>query len=44
VTFRDFGPGTQGLREKNKNLYEKVQMCETWKATASAAFMGAIVF
>lgn len=22
----------QGLRDKNKNLYEKVQMCETWKA------------
>ncbi|CAE7428641.1 unnamed protein product, partial [Symbiodinium sp. CCMP2592] len=24
----------QGLREKNKNLYEKVQMCETWKMRA----------
>eukprot|EP00438_Fugacium_kawagutii_P025483 Skav212488 [mRNA] locus=scaffold6473:4984:16810:+ [translate_table: standard] len=23
-----------GLREKNKNLYEKVQMCETWKMRA----------
>ena len=21
----------KGLRDKNKNLYEKVQMCETWK-------------
>jgi len=24
----------QGLRDKNKNLYEKVQMCETWKMRA----------
>lgn len=30
----------QGLRDKNKNLYEKVQMCETWKAGKAGRIWG----